>query len=113
MGKQSVVLGDLASEAYMKILSFHYRVLGRAEFTRKEIDCLIELALSHYDCTCQSLGREGGVLYGLRNQCGVGESVVHCGEFRDFDLIGKICEQSWITPDSGIEIGRASCMESA
>ena len=50
-----------------EIIKFWYYPKVEVEFTWIEVESLILFSESHYDGTCRSLSKQGGVLYGMRN----------------------------------------------
>ena len=84
----------------MNHTGFAYRVMARVTLTREEIDAACSLARAHYDHTCQSTARPGGLLFGLNNRLhlarnpGLPEDEIDVAlTFRDADLLAKVTEQ--------------------
>ena len=58
----------------MKQTTFSYEISTYVELTGHEILRLCELSESHYDGVCQSASKQGGFLYGIKNQFGFGQN---------------------------------------
>jgi hypothetical protein len=86
----------------VRFKEFSYEVQAEVELTFDEADALCELARSHYDGTCKAAGKEGGFIYGWRNQTDVSwrteddedEPVVVRMSARQIDLCCKILEMA-------------------
>ena len=81
----------------MQFTSYHYEVVAGVSFTKAEVTTLVAMARTHYDASVKALATPGGRLYGLLNELqaidDAGEPcVTYRGEFRDFDLLNKACE---------------------
>ena len=75
-------------------------IIGKPHFevevTQGMVEGLLELSQAHYDGTCKTAGRPGGLLWGWKNQAAwsreSGDPLVVSGSFRELDLTLKICE---------------------
>jgi hypothetical protein len=66
----------------------------RVQFSKGEVEVLVECSKNHYDGVCRSLGQRGGKIYGLNNQiilCPDREAETDL-QFRDLDLLCKVTE---------------------
>lgn len=52
----------------MRATGFGYSVNVVVEFNEAEVDRLIDCSQHHYDSKCRSLGRQGGFLFGMKNE---------------------------------------------
>lgn len=78
----------------MKITSVKMTATLWIDMSQEDLDMIWACAESHYDCTVQKMTRQGGVLFGIKNQLGESASTnVHLG-FRDLDTMAKALEQS-------------------
>ena len=81
----------------MKRDYFVYRVEMEIEVTRAEHTELVELANHHYDYKCQSLAKQGGMLYGWGNMFEARkptETIKVKVTWGDLDTLCKVTEAS-------------------
>lgn len=52
----------------MKLDHFFYRVQTEVVFTEADVDVAIRCSERHYDHKCRSASKQGGFLYGMKNQ---------------------------------------------
>ena len=85
----------------MKINSVQMTATLWVEMSQKDLDLIWACAEKHYDLTVQKMTRQGGVLFGIRNQLGESDSTeVHLC-FRDLDTMAKALEQSGFLGNPG------------
>lgn len=80
----------------MKITSVQMTATLWIDMSQEDLDMIWACAEKHYDCTVQQMTRQGGVLFGIKNQLTCSSSAstnVHLG-FRDLDTMAKALEQS-------------------
>jgi hypothetical protein len=73
---------------------FQYDISAEIRMTLPEVEFLQKLASEHYDRHCQSVGLQGGFLYGMRNHAEFGgeNCDLHFLKFREIDTLCKILE---------------------
>jgi len=73
---------------------FQYDISAEIRMTLPEVEFLQKLASEHYDRHCQSVGVQGGFLYGMRNHAEFGgeNCDLHFLKFREIDTLCKILE---------------------
>lgn len=96
----------------MQNLKYAFTVEAQLELTKKELGILLECSKHHYDGHCQSMSRQGGILYGMRNMLDMEEEGVtrrFCA-FREIDSMVKCLEIAPLvfrpTPEKAEEAGR-------
>ena len=79
----------------MKLLRMWYQPIAEVEFTWAEVESLALLSERHYDHKCRELGKEGGVLHGMRNMFeakGKGAVIVYRLDGYAADMLAKTAE---------------------
>ena len=71
---------------------FIYQVLSEVEFSREDVEHLIDLSRQHYDHKVRSLSSVGGLLFGMRNQCMFGGPRTVQLSTRELDTLCKAVE---------------------
>lgn len=88
----------------MKLDCFFYKVQTEVVFTEADVDVAIRCSERHYDAKCRAASKQGGFLYGMKNQVrplpGVNpgdpeekvESATHGFSWDQLDTLAKIME---------------------
>lgn len=76
----------------MRAGEFWYTVSLELAINKVELEHIMLKASEHYDSVCKGSARQGGFLYGWRNQMNEDFEAVVSAEFRHLDIILKILE---------------------
>lgn len=88
----------------MELISIRYAPHWLVTLTRAEVLQLEDCSQRHYDFKCQSLSKQGGKIYGMKNSLEYGETPGSCTvelSWGDIDIICKVLEQSTLCGYTG------------
>jgi hypothetical protein len=93
---------------------FSFSVLTIFTISKENLLHLQQVALRHYDGTCQAAGQPGGFIYGWINMLYDKDEVECTATFKQLDLCTKILEcESWVKSDIKLNEAFITLIQSA